>query len=136
MNRSKQVPADAATLTLLGNAYMADSKLALALQQFQAAAVLDPENPKIKTGVAVSEIDTGQTEQGLAQLEELFASETGAAVRWSPDTSPGISPFITGATATASLSESCSQAAGPPRLRSPARTCSRRLRRSSSLLLV
>jgi hypothetical protein len=29
------------------------------------------------------------------------------------DTSPGPNPFITGATATASLSESCSQAAGP-----------------------
>ena len=76
----KRVPADAATLTLLGNAYVADRKPALALQQFQAAAALDPENPKIKAGVAISEIDTGQTEQGLAQLEQLFTSETGAAV--------------------------------------------------------
>jgi putative PEP-CTERM system TPR-repeat lipoprotein len=76
----KRVPADAATLTLIGNAYVADRKPALALQQFQAAAALDPENPKIKAGVAISEIDTGQTEQGLAQLEQLFASETGAAV--------------------------------------------------------
>ena len=76
----KRVPADAATLTLLGNACVADRKPALALQQFQAAAALDPENPKIKAGVAISEIDTGQTEQGLAQLEQLFASETGAAV--------------------------------------------------------
>jgi len=75
-----RVSADAATLTLLGNAYLADRKPALALQQFQAAAALDPENPNIKTGVALSEIDTGQTEQGLAQLEQLFASETGAAV--------------------------------------------------------
>ena len=76
----KRVPADAATLTLLGNAYVADRKPALALQQFQGAAALDPENPKIKAGVAISEIDTGQTEQGLAQLEQLFTSETGAAV--------------------------------------------------------
>ena len=59
------MPADAATLTLLGNAYMADRKPALALQQFQAAAALDPENLKIKAGVAISEIDAGQTEQGL-----------------------------------------------------------------------
>ena len=75
-----RVTADAATLTLLGNAYMADQKPGLALQQFEAAAALDPDNPKIKTNVAVSEIGTGRTEQGLAQLEQLFASETGAAV--------------------------------------------------------
>lgn len=39
----ERVPADAATLTLLGNAYMAASKPTLALQQFEAAAALDPE---------------------------------------------------------------------------------------------
>jgi len=72
-------PADAATLTLLGNAYMADSKPELALQQFQQAAALDPENPKIKTSIAISKIDAGQTEQGLAQLEQLFAGEDTAS---------------------------------------------------------
>jgi putative PEP-CTERM system TPR-repeat lipoprotein len=75
-----KVPPDAATLTLLGNAYMADSKPALALQQFEAAAALDPANPKIKTSIAISKIDTGQTEQGLAQLEQLFAGEGGESV--------------------------------------------------------
>jgi putative PEP-CTERM system TPR-repeat lipoprotein len=76
----QKVPPDAATLTLLGNAYMAASKPALALQQFEAAAALDPENLKIKTNIAVSKIDTGQTEQGLAQLEKLFAGEGGASI--------------------------------------------------------
>jgi cellulose synthase operon protein C len=75
-----KVPADVATLTLLGNAYLADRKPDLALQQFEQAAALDPENPTIKTNLAISVIDAGQTERGLAQLEQLFARETGAAV--------------------------------------------------------
>ena len=75
-----KVPGDATTLTLLGNAYMADGKPELALQQFEKAASLDPLDPTIKTRVAISEIDTGQAEQGLAQLEQLFATEAGASV--------------------------------------------------------
>jgi cellulose synthase operon protein C len=75
-----KAPADATTLTLLGNAYMADHKPEAALRQFEAAAALDPENPRIKTSVAISKIDTGQIEQGLAQLEQLFAGEVGASV--------------------------------------------------------
>lgn len=75
-----KVPADAATLTVLGNAYMADRKPELALQQFEKAAALDPDNPNIKTRVAISEIDTGQGQQGLATLEQVFATESGAAV--------------------------------------------------------
>jgi Flp pilus assembly protein TadD len=35
---------DAGTLSLLGNAYMADGKPELALQQFEKAAALDPGN--------------------------------------------------------------------------------------------
>ena len=74
-----KLPADATTLTLLGTAYMADHKPEVALRQFEAAAALDPENPQIKTNVAISKIDSGQTEQGLAQLEQLFAGEAGAS---------------------------------------------------------
>ena len=74
-----KLPADATTLTLLGTAYMADRKPEVALRQFEAAAALDPENPQIKTNVAISKIDSGQTEQGLAQLEQLFAGEAGAS---------------------------------------------------------
>jgi putative PEP-CTERM system TPR-repeat lipoprotein len=72
--------ADAATLALLGNAYMADGKPDLALQQFEKAAALEPDNPTIKTRVAISEIDIGQGRQGLATLEEVFNTEAGAAV--------------------------------------------------------
>jgi predicted Zn-dependent protease len=75
-----KVTPDATTLTLLGNAYLADGRPDLALRQFEAAAALDPENPTIKTSVAISKIDSGQTEKGLAQLEQLFAGEAVASV--------------------------------------------------------
>jgi putative PEP-CTERM system TPR-repeat lipoprotein len=72
--------AEAKTLTLFGGAYMADSKPELALQQFERAAALDPDNPAVKTGVAVSEINIGQTAAGLEQLEQVFASQSGATI--------------------------------------------------------
>ena len=75
-----KMPADAETLTVLGNAYMADHKPDLALQQFEKAAALDPDNPAIKTRVGMSEIDVGQGLQGLAMLEQVFATESGAPV--------------------------------------------------------
>jgi len=75
-----KVAADAATLTVLGNAYMADGKPDLALQQFEKAAALEPDNPAIKTRVGISEIDVGQGKQGLATLEQVFATEAGASV--------------------------------------------------------
>jgi putative PEP-CTERM system TPR-repeat lipoprotein len=71
---------DAATLHLLGNAYMADGKPEAALQQFQKAATLDPGNAAIKMRVAVAQISSGQAEQGLAKLEEVFSGEAGASV--------------------------------------------------------
>jgi len=72
--------ADAETLSLLGNAYMAEGKPELALQQFEKAATLDPENQAIKARVAISEINSGHGEQGLAGLEQVFASESGATI--------------------------------------------------------
>jgi cellulose synthase operon protein C len=70
---------DAATLAALGEAYMADGKPALALQQFEKAAALDPQDPTIKTKAAVSAIDAGDRQLGLLQLEQVFGeSETGA----------------------------------------------------------
>jgi len=71
---------EAATLSLLGNAYMADRKPELALQQFEKASALDPDNPSIKTRVAISEMNSGQGREGLAQLEQVFATEAGAAI--------------------------------------------------------
>jgi len=59
---------------------MADGKPDLALQQFEKAAALDPDNPAIKTRIGVSEINTGQSEQGLATLEQVFGTEAGAPI--------------------------------------------------------
>ena len=74
-------PPDASTLSALGDAYMADDKPQQALEQYEKAAALDPENPRIKTGVAVAQIDTGQGARGLARLAQVFAgSEAGATV--------------------------------------------------------
>ncbi len=73
-------PSDAATLNLLGSAYMADGKPEAALQQFEKAAALDPENATIKTQIGVAEINSGQIGQGLAKLEEVFSGATGAVV--------------------------------------------------------
>src|SRR5436305_13208507 len=73
-------PADAGTLSVLGDAYLADGKPELALQQFQKAATLDPDNPTIKTQIGISEIDAGQGEQGLATLEQVFGTEAGATI--------------------------------------------------------
>jgi putative PEP-CTERM system TPR-repeat lipoprotein len=75
-----KTPADTATLAILGNAYMADHKPDLALQQFQRIAALDPDNPAIKTRVGISQIDAGHSEQGLATLEQVFGTEAGAPI--------------------------------------------------------
>jgi putative PEP-CTERM system TPR-repeat lipoprotein len=71
---------DAETLSLLGNAYMADGKPELALQQFTKAATLDPGNQTIKARIAISEINSGRGQEGLAELEQVFASESGATI--------------------------------------------------------
>jgi predicted Zn-dependent protease len=75
-----KTPADPETFTVLGNAYMADHKPDLALQQFERAAALDPNNQAIKTQIGISEIDTGQSERGLATLEQVFGTESGAPI--------------------------------------------------------
>src|SRR5690349_17459546 len=59
---------------------MADGKPELALKQFQKAATLDPDSLLIRTRVTVAELNTDQTRQGLAQLEEVFAGEAGATI--------------------------------------------------------
>jgi putative PEP-CTERM system TPR-repeat lipoprotein len=71
---------DPATLSLLGNAYMANGKPELALEQFEKAATLDPGNQTIKARVAISEINSGHSQEGLAELEQVFASESGATI--------------------------------------------------------
>ena len=75
---AKSTP-DPATLTLLGQAYDAVRKPDLALEQYQKAATLDPENLSIKTRVAASQINLGAG-NGLDELEQVFASENGATI--------------------------------------------------------
>jgi putative PEP-CTERM system TPR-repeat lipoprotein len=75
-----KTPADAATLALLGDAYIADRKPDLALQQYQKAAALEPENQAVKTQVGISQIEAGQGAQGLATLEQVFGTEAGAPI--------------------------------------------------------
>jgi putative PEP-CTERM system TPR-repeat lipoprotein len=72
--------ADAQTLTLLGNAYMVGGKPELALQQFDKAAAIEPNNPAIQTRMAISQLDLGQGKEGLAELEKVFDTEAGAPV--------------------------------------------------------
>ena len=70
---------DAATLTVLGTAYMAAEKPDLALQQFEKAVALEPGNPQIQTDIAVSEMGAGKGDKGLADLERVFESKSGSA---------------------------------------------------------
>ena len=72
--------ADAGTLALLGNAYIATGKADLAFPLFEKAATLEPDNPTIETRKAVSEIDIGQSKQGLSELEKVFDTQSGATV--------------------------------------------------------
>lgn len=75
-----KAPPEAATFSLLGNAYIADGNPELALEQFEKAATLDPDSPQIRHDIAISEIRTGQDEKGLAELERIFESKSGTAV--------------------------------------------------------
>jgi putative PEP-CTERM system TPR-repeat lipoprotein len=78
--RANDPTADPATLSMLGNAYMADGKPELALEQFEKAATHDPGNQAIKARVAISEINSGHNQEGLADLEQVFATESGATI--------------------------------------------------------
>ncbi|MBV8740002.1 MAG: PEP-CTERM system TPR-repeat protein PrsT [Alphaproteobacteria bacterium] len=75
-----QPKVDADTLTLLGNAYMASGKPELALQQFEKATALEPDNPTIETRMAISEIGVGQGKEGLAELERVFSTQAGVPI--------------------------------------------------------
>lgn len=72
--------ADAQSLALLGNAYLATGKAELALQFFDKAAALEPNNPAIQTRMAISEISAGQGKEGLAALQRVFDTEAGATI--------------------------------------------------------
>ena len=72
---------DPATLTLLGQAYDAVGKPDLALEQYQKAAALAPEDLSLKTKVAASQIGTAAGREALNELEQVVAStDEGAAI--------------------------------------------------------
>ena len=59
---------------------MADGKPNLALEQFQKAAAIDPDNPQTGTGVALAELGAGKAKEGLADLERVFNTDAGITV--------------------------------------------------------
>lgn len=71
---------DVVTLSLLGQAYLADGKLELAQAQFDAAAKLPAESPQIEAGLALTRIGAGEGAEGLTQLEGVYNSDGGAKV--------------------------------------------------------
>lgn len=73
-------PPDVLTLRLLGNAYTAEGKTERALEVFNKAAAVEPNNPAIGTDLAIVEFDTGKEQEGLNHLERVFESEAGATV--------------------------------------------------------
>ena len=77
-------PPDAATLVLLGKIYAETGKPALALEQFQKAAALAPNDVPLQAMVAASKIDAGARQEGIEQLENLFATQGGEAAAGPP----------------------------------------------------
>ena len=68
-------------MTLLGQAYDAVRKPDLALEQYQKAAALAPEDLSLKTKVAASQIGTAAGREALNELEQVVAStDEGAAI--------------------------------------------------------
>jgi predicted Zn-dependent protease len=59
---------------------MAAGKPEAALQQFDKAAAIEPNNPAIQTRMAISQLDVGQGKAGLAELEKVFDTAAGAPV--------------------------------------------------------
>ena len=77
-------PPDATTLALLGRIYGEMGKQAQALEQFEKAAALAPNDVSLKTMVAASKIDAGARRQGIEELESLFATDAGEKVAGPP----------------------------------------------------
>ena len=80
----RKSPPDATTLALLGRIYGEMGKQALALEQFEKAAALAPNDVPLKAMVAASKIDAGARRQGIEELESLFATDAGEKVAGPP----------------------------------------------------
>ena len=80
----KKSPPDAATLALLGKIYAQMGKPALAREQFEKAVALAPNNAPLQAMAAASKIDTGARQEGIGELENLFATEGGEVAAGPP----------------------------------------------------
>lgn len=66
---------DAESLSLAGQAELQNGDLQRSEAYFSQAAKIDPNDPKIRTALALTEISKGNTAAGFAQLESLAASD-------------------------------------------------------------
>ena len=71
-------------LALLGKIYAEMGKPVLALEQFQKAAALAPNDVPLQAMVAASKIDAGARREGIEELENLFATEGGETAAGPP----------------------------------------------------
>lgn len=71
------VPADSQLLALLGEAYRQKQDLAKARYYFGQALQKAPQDSRIKTGLGLTQLVSGDTNQALAQLESLTSGDGG-----------------------------------------------------------
>jgi len=68
---------DASLNALLGEVFLQSGDAKRAEEFFSRSARQDPKNERTRTSVAVTKLASGRTEAGLADLQEISASETG-----------------------------------------------------------
>jgi putative PEP-CTERM system TPR-repeat lipoprotein len=70
---------DADLNTLLGEVFLQSGDAKRAEEYFTRASRQDPKNERTRTAVALSQLAGGRAEAGLAELQDISASETGVA---------------------------------------------------------
>lgn len=73
----EQPNVDAAALSTAANAHLQNGQLAEAEALFNRAAKLAPDDSRIKTALALTQIAKGNTQGGFAELESIAASDSG-----------------------------------------------------------
>lgn len=69
---------DATLTALLGEIYLQSGDPKKAEEYFNRSVKLDPKNERTRTAVALTQLAGGRAEAGLAELQEISLSETGA----------------------------------------------------------
>ena len=70
---------DTNMLALIAEAYYQKGDIAKAKRYFEIAAKKNPENPKVRTGLALARLATGETERAIADLESAVGGGDGDA---------------------------------------------------------